>query len=60
MIKSLLNLLTDKKSTGRISALGCIREILFISPFKNSHQALDILIGYEDPNYVKIKCFYEP
>lgn len=34
--------------------------MLFVSPFKNSVLLLDILIGYEDPNFVKIKQFYEP
>lgn len=56
--KALLTSLTAKKSIERIAALNALRQLLFVSPFKNSYKCLDVLIGYEDPNYVKIKSFY--
>lgn len=58
--KALLTSLTSKKSKERIASLHCLWELLFVSPFKNSYKCMDILIGYQDPNYVKIKSFYEP
>lgn len=56
---SLLYPLTSKKTKCWVSVMNCLEVLMFVGPFKQAYNVMDILIGFWDPNIVPIWDFYE-
>jgi hypothetical protein len=60
LARGLLYPLTHKQSKLRLSALDALEVLMTCSPNKMNVEIMENLIGFNDPNLVPIKDFYEP
>jgi hypothetical protein len=60
LARSLLYPLTHKQSKLRLVALDALEVLMTCSPNKKNVDIMENLIGFNDPNLVPIKDFYEP
>lgn len=40
-------------------SLKVLKELLFVGAFKESTAVVELLVGFQDPNLVSVKSFYE-
>jgi hypothetical protein len=60
LARGLFYALTHKQSKVRLSALDALEVLMTCSPNKMNVEIMENLIGFNDPNLVPIKDFYEP
>lgn len=60
LLRALLLPLTSHKSKTICSALQTLTSVLKCGAWKTTTDAMEILVGFRDPNSVAIKEFYEP